>query len=86
MDNLDYYLEIDRISFFNPLERIEMIEVFLCGIVLGLIPITLAGLLVIVYLQYMESPSVEFEPMTSGKPLKYRVNNIKTSIPISLTA
>ena len=80
MDNLDYYLEIDRISFFYPLERIEMIEVFLCGIVLGLIPITLAGLLVTVYLQYMESPSVEFEPMTSGKPLKY------TSTPISLTA
>ena len=52
MDNLDYYLEIYRISFFYPLERIEMIEVFLCGIVLGLIPINLTGLFVTVYLQY----------------------------------
>jgi len=63
-----------------------MIEVFLCGIVLGLIPITLAALFVTVYLQYMESRSVEFESTTLDKPLKYRVNNIKTSIPISLTA
>ena len=63
-----------------------MIEVFLCGIVLGLIPITLAALFVTVYLQYMESRSVELEYTTSDKPLKYRVNNIKTSIPISLTS
>ena len=63
-----------------------MIEVFLCGIVLVLIPITLVALFVTVYLQYMESRSVEFESTTSDKPLKYRVNNIKTSIPISLTA
>jgi len=63
-----------------------MIEVFLCGIVLDLIPITLVALFVTVYLQYMESRSVEFESTTSDKPLKYRVNNIKTSIPISLTA
>jgi len=41
-----------------------MIEVFLCGIVLGLIPITLAALFVTVYLQYMESRSVEFESTT----------------------
>ena len=63
-----------------------MIEVFLCGIVLVLIPITLVALFVTVYLQYMESRSVEFESTTSDKPLKYRVNNIKTSIPISLTS
>ncbi|KAF1876883.1 hypothetical protein Lal_00033176 [Lupinus albus] len=54
-----------------------MIEVFLFGIVLGLIPITLAGLFVTAYLQYrrvsfcldltrMESRSVGFEPTTSG--------------------
>jgi cytochrome b6-f complex subunit 5 len=47
-----YYLEIDRTSFFYPLEQIEMIEVFLFGIVLVLIPITLAGLFVTAYLQY----------------------------------
>ena len=59
MDNLDYYLEIDRISFFYPLEQIEMIEVFLFGIVLGLIPITLAGLFVTAYLQYRRGDQLD---------------------------
>jgi cytochrome b6-f complex subunit 5 len=59
VDNLDYYLEIDRTSFFYPLEQIEMIEVFLFGIVLGLIPITLAGLFVTAYLQYRREDQLD---------------------------
>lgn len=59
MDNFDYYLEIDRTSFFYPLEQIEMIEVFLFGIVLGLIPITLAGLFVTAYLQYRRGDQLD---------------------------
>jgi len=59
VDNLDYYLEIDRTSFFYPLEQIEMIEVFLFGIVLGLIPITLAGLFVTAYLQYRRGDQLD---------------------------
>ena len=42
----------DRYHLFSPFKQIEMIEVFLFGIVLGLIPITLAGLFVTAYLQY----------------------------------
>jgi cytochrome b6-f complex subunit 5 len=57
--NLDYYLERDRTSFFYPLEQIEMIEVFLFGIVLGLIPITLAGLFVTAYLQYRRGDQLD---------------------------
>ena len=41
-----YYLS------FSSFKQIEMIEVFLFGIVLGLIPITLARLFVAAYLQY----------------------------------
>ena len=52
VDNLNYYLEIDSTSFLYPLEQIEIIEVFLFGIILDLIPITLAGLFVTAYLQY----------------------------------
>ena len=52
VDNLNYYLEIDNTSFLYPLEQIEIIEVFLFGIILDLIPITLAGLFVTAYLQY----------------------------------
>ena len=59
MHNLDYYLERDRTSFFYPLEQIEMIEVFLFGIVLGLIPITLAGLFVTAYLQYRRGDQLD---------------------------
>jgi len=39
---------------------IEMIEVFLFGIVLGLIPITLAGLFVTAYLQYRRGDQLGF--------------------------
>ena len=60
MHNLDYYLERDRTSFFYHLEQIEMIEVFLFGIVLGLIPITLAGLFVTAYLQYRRGDQLDF--------------------------
>lgn len=49
-----YYL-----SFF-PFKQIEMIEVFLFGIVLGLIPITLAGLFVTAYLQYRRGDQLDF--------------------------
>lgn len=48
-----YYL-----SFF-PFKQIEMIEVFLFGIVLGLIPITLAGLFVTAYLQYRRGDQLD---------------------------
>jgi len=48
-----YYL-----SFF-PFKKIEMIEVFLFGIVLGLIPITLAGLFVTAYLQYRRGDQLD---------------------------
>lgn len=37
----------------------EMIEVFLFGIVLGLIPITLAGLFVTAYLQYRRGDQLD---------------------------
>ncbi|KAJ9535854.1 hypothetical protein OSB04_un000997 [Centaurea solstitialis] len=50
-----YYL------FFSPFKQIEMIEVFLFGIVLGLIPITLAGLFVTAYLQYSAAISWTFD-------------------------
>lgn len=59
MDKLDYYLEIDRTSFFYSLEQSKMIEVFLFGIVLGLIPITLAGLFVTAYLQYRRGDQLD---------------------------
>lgn len=49
-----YYL-----SFFFPFKQIEMIEVFLFGIVLGLIPITLAGLFVTAYLQYRRGDQLD---------------------------
>ena len=40
-------------------EQIKMIEVFLFGIVLGLIPITLAGLFVTAYLQYRRGDQLD---------------------------
>ena len=51
MVNTDSYLRINITSPF-PFKKKKMIEVFLFGIVLGLIPITLAGLFVTAYLQY----------------------------------
>lgn len=49
-----------RIEFsFFFFKRIEMIEVFLFGIVLGLIPITLAGLFVTAYLQYRRGDQLD---------------------------
>ncbi len=47
-----------RYSFFS-FKQIEMIEVFLFGIVLGLIPITLAGLFVTAYLQYRRGDQLD---------------------------
>nr|YP_010461340.1 cytochrome b6/f complex subunit V [Allium wallichii]UUF92340.1 cytochrome b6/f complex subunit V [Allium wallichii] len=44
---------------FYLLKQIEMIEVSLFGIVLGLIPITLAGLFVTAYLQYRRGDQLD---------------------------
>lgn len=41
-------------------EKIQMVEPLLCGIVLGLIPITLAGLFVAAYEQYQRGKELEF--------------------------
>ena len=48
-----YYLSLP------PFKQIEMIEVLLFGIVLGLIPITLAGLFVTAYLQYRRGDQLD---------------------------
>ena len=58
--NSYYYLGIDIPSLF-PFKQIKkkMIEVFLFGIVLGLIPITLAGLFVTAYLQYIRGDQLD---------------------------
>ena len=50
---------MDISSFFSPFQKNEMIEVFLFGIVLGLIPITLAGLFVTAYLQYRRGDQLD---------------------------
>ncbi|KAF1881600.1 hypothetical protein Lal_00039816 [Lupinus albus] len=42
-----------------PFKQIQMIEVFHFGIVLGLIPITLGGLLVTAYLQYQHGDQLD---------------------------
>jgi|GEM_PF-359737 len=47
------------LSFYSLKQKIEMIEVFLFGIVLGLIPITLAGLFVTAYLQYRRGDQLD---------------------------
>lgn len=59
MGNSDSYLGIDITFLFFFFKRIEMIEVFLFGIVLGLIPITLAGLFVTAYLQYRRGDQLD---------------------------
>ena len=50
MGDSDVYLGLEP-SLFSPFKQIEMIEVFLFWIVLGLIPITLVRLFVTAYLQ-----------------------------------
>lgn len=57
MKSLMRSLRIEFSFFF--FKRIEMIEVFLFGIVLGLIPITLAGLFVTAYLQYRRGDQLD---------------------------
>jgi len=57
--NSYYYLGIYIPSFFLLNNLIKMIEVFLFGIVLGLIPITLAGLFVTAYLQYIRGDQLD---------------------------
>jgi len=51
-----------RDRYYLPLsfqKKMEMIEVLLFGIVLGLIPITLAGLFVTAYLQYRRGDQLD---------------------------
>ncbi|KAL4620157.1 hypothetical protein ACB092_06G133500 [Castanea dentata] len=50
MGNSDVYLGLET-SLFSPFKQIEIIEVFLYCIILGLIPIILVRLFVTVYLQ-----------------------------------
>ena len=45
---------------FNDRERQFMVEPLLSGIVLGLVPITISGLLVTAYLQYRRGDSLSF--------------------------
>lgn len=59
MDDLISFLGINITSLFPSFKEIEMIEVFLFGIVLGLIPITLAGLFVTAYLQYRRGDQLD---------------------------
>ena len=60
MINTDLCLRLDIIlPFFLLFEQIKKIEVFLFGIVLGLIPITLAGLFVTAYLQYRRGDQLD---------------------------
>lgn len=59
MVNTDSYLRIDITPTFFPFKQTQMIEVFLFGIVLGLIPITLAGLFVTAYLQYRRGDQLD---------------------------
>ena len=59
MDHLISFLGINITSLFPSFKEIEMIEVFLFGIVLGLIPITLAGLFVTAYLQYRRGDQLD---------------------------
>lgn len=49
----------NKIYLSFSLKEIKMIEVFLFGIVLGLIPITLAGLFVTAYLQYRRGDQLD---------------------------
>ena len=58
MGDSDVYLGLEP-SLFSPFKQIEMIEVFLLWIVLGLIPITLAGLFVTAYLQYRRGDQLD---------------------------
>jgi cytochrome b6-f complex subunit 5 len=55
----DSYFRIDITPHFFPFNQTQMIEVFLFGIVLGLIPITLAGLFVTAYLQYRRGDQLD---------------------------
>ncbi len=57
--NTDSYLRIDITPTFFPFNQTQMIEVSLFGIVLGLIPITLAGLFITAYLQYRRGDQLD---------------------------
>ena len=57
--NRNSYLRSDITPTFFTFNQTKMIEVFLFGIVLGLIPITLAGLFVTAYLQYRRGDQLD---------------------------
>lgn len=59
MVDINLYLRIDITLTFFTFNQTKMIEVFLFGIVLGLIPITLAGLFVTAYLQYRRGDQLD---------------------------
>ena len=59
MVNINSYLRIDITPTFFTFNQTQMIEVFLFRIVLGLIPITLAGLFVTAYLQYRRGDQLD---------------------------
>ncbi|XLS57341.1 hypothetical protein HN51_062582 [Arachis hypogaea] len=52
-------MDIYYLPFSFPFKQKRMIEVFLFGIVLGLIPITLAGLFLTAYLQYRRGDQLD---------------------------
>lgn len=51
-------MKVNRFQFI--VESIHMVEPLLSGIVLGLVPITITGLLVTAYLQYRRGDSLNF--------------------------
>ena len=65
MVNINSYLRIDITPTFFTFNQTQMIEVFLFRIVLGLIPVTLAGLFVTAYLQYRRGDQLIFDLVLS---------------------
>lgn len=58
---IDYWLtpKYNMVSLYSIYVQTRMVEALLSGIVLGLIPITLAGLFVTAYLQYRRGDQLE---------------------------
>lgn len=58
---IDYWLtpKSNMVSLYSIYVQTRMVEALLSGIVLGLIPITLAGLFVTAYLQYRRGDQLE---------------------------
>ena len=49
---------LTRVNLFNSIKLMSMVEPLLSGIVLGLVPVTIAGLFVTAYLQYKRGDQV----------------------------